>query len=310
MSAPSWLILLYTLPASRAATRLSLWRQLKRLGAVALKTSAYILPQSSEHEESYLWLAQQIRQDGGEATLLRSAEVDTLSPDEFIDLFQTARTAEYAEILSAAAALKPAGRRKSSAVAAETASEMERLRRRFQTIRKIDFFDCPAARKVEEALESPSPPEHTKKKSAPIKRADYQKRRWQTRPHPELDRVASAWLIRNFIDSKATFVFSADRGAFGDAVTFDMVDADFGHEGDDCTFETLLRRFSIKESVLAEIGEVVHAADIEDGKYARTEGAGLLAVLRGWAKAGVPDPEILRRGFELLDGLRRSLTAR
>ena len=79
MPLPSWLILLYTLPASQAAARLSFWRQLKRLGAISLKTSAYVLPQRPEQEESLQWLAQQIRQQGGEATLLRAAQVDTLS---------------------------------------------------------------------------------------------------------------------------------------------------------------------------------------------------------------------------------------
>ena len=134
-------------------------------------------------------------------------------------------------------------------------------------------------------------------------------RTWQTRPRPELDRVASAWLIRRFIDEAAVFVFAAERTADRVTVTFDMVDADFGHEGDDCTFETLMRRFSLKAPGLPEVAEIVHAADFEDGKFPRTEGSGLLCVLRGWARQGLADEEILRRGLDLMDGLHLSLTA-
>jgi hypothetical protein len=299
MPATTWLILLYTLPASRAAARLSFWRQLKRLGAVSLKTSAYILPERPEHEESMSWLAQQIRQEGGEATLLRSATVDTISPGEVIDLFQALRTEDYSEVLAAATALKAQGRGKLG----DMAPEVERLKKRFLAIQKIDFFDCPAKEKVRQALEALMPVKQAAKRGAAVKARDYQGRRWQTRPRPELDRVASAWLIRSFIDAKATFLFSADRSAHKGAVTFDMVDADFGHEGDDCTFETLLRRFSLKAPGLGEIAQVVHAADLDDEKFPRTEGAGLLAVLRGWARQNVADDEILRRGFDLMDGL-------
>lgn len=109
MPLQQWIILLYTLPASQSAARLSFWRQLKRLGAVALKTSAYVLPDRPEHDESLNWLAQQVRQAGGEATLLRSAEVDTLSEMELKDLFQQARETDYQEILADAAKLKPNG---------------------------------------------------------------------------------------------------------------------------------------------------------------------------------------------------------
>jgi hypothetical protein len=310
MSAPSWLILLYTLPASRSAARLSFWRQLKRIGAVSLKTSAYILPQRPEHAESLQWLAQQIRQEGGEATLLRAATVDTLAPTEVIDLFQAARRDDYSEILAAALRLKRPAKVQSGERPADIAAEVERLKRRFLAVQKIDFFHCPEGVRVRQALDALTPSKHAAQRGRAVKAANYQELRWQTRPRPELDRVASAWLIRKFIDPKATFVFSAERGSHRGAVTFDMVDADFGHEGDECTFETLLRRFSLKAPGLAEVAEVVHAADLDDGKFPRTEGSGLLAVLRGWAIQGLADEEILRRGFDLIEGLHQSLKGR
>jgi hypothetical protein len=307
MPVTSWLILLYSLPASQAAARLSLWRQLKRLGAVSLKTSAYILPQRPEHEESLQWLAQRIRQEGGEATLLRSAEVDTLSPNDVIEVFQAARAEDYEAILGDALALGRTKGKRDHRFDRDPAVEAEKLRKRFLTVKQIDFFGCPAAEKVKQTLDALVPTKPFSKRSPTVKRADFQGKVWQTRPRPELDRVASAWLISRFIDVKATFVFASERLDGKKRVTFDMVDADFGHEGEDCTFETLLRRFSLKTNGLTELAEVVHAADIADGKYARHEGEGLLAVLRGWARHNVADEEILRRGFELMDGLWGSL---
>ncbi len=300
MTTTSWLLLLYSLPARQASARLSLWRHLKRIGAVALKTSAYILPQGVGHEESLQWLAQKIRQDGGDATLLRAAQVDTLSDQDVIELFQSARTEDYQAILADLRALQPLKGKK----AAPEVGDLERLSTRYQAVRRIDFFDCPLAREVHEALAALTP---SPLAGAPLGRKvrarDYQGRQWQTRPRPELDRVASAWLIRRFIDPEATFVFSPEQGAFPGAVTYDMVGADFGHEGDNCTFETLVRRFGLREPGLEEIAAIVHAADVEDGKFSQTEGNGLLAVLRGWGKLGVPDDEILRRGAELMEGL-------
>ncbi|MDB6135019.1 MAG: hypothetical protein JWM59_3262 [Verrucomicrobiales bacterium] len=310
MPTPAWLILLYTLPASKAAARLSLWRQLKRLGAVSLKTSAYIMPQRPEHEESLQWLAQQIREHGGEASLLRSAEVDTISPHDVIDLFQAARSEDYLEILTAANALEATGRRKTTAASSDLAIEAGRLKKRFAGVRKIDFFDCPKASEVKEVLAGLLPVEKPPKQGFPANIAAYQGRLWQTRPKPELDRVASAWLIKRFIDPTATFVFSPERNAFQNAVTYDMLHADFGHEGDDCTFETLVRRFSVNAPGLDEAAQIVHAADLEDAKFARTEGLGLLAVLRGWATQELADNGILQRGFDLMDGLLSHLKSR
>ncbi len=302
-----WLILLYTLPAKQASTRLSVWRQLKRLGAVSLKTSAFILPDRPEHEESFQWLAQSVRQNGGDATLLRAAQVDALSDKEVIDLFQESRASDYREILLSVKALRPAKSRK----AEPEAAEVERLKSRYQAVRRIDFFDCPVARDVADALQALLPvPSGISTKGPKVKAKDYQKRQWQTRPRPELDRVASAWLIRHHIDPAATFVFSQDRGAFPDAVSYDMVNADFGHEGDDCTFETLLRRFGLRGKGLAELAAIIHAADVEDGKYPKVEGLGLLAVLRGWRQMGLTDDEILQRGWSLIDGLHRSISGK
>jgi hypothetical protein len=126
---------------------------------------------------------------------------------------------------------------------------------------------------------------------------------WVTRPRPHVDRIASAWLIKRFIDRGARFAFAdtADAGRRG--VPFDVLGAEFGHQGEDCTFETLLARAHLTDSRLREIAEIVHEADLRDGKYARGEAAGIDLALRALPEAVEDDHEVLERGMTLFDGL-------
>ena len=132
---------------------------------------------------------------------------------------------------------------------------------------------------------------------------NYRGKTWQTRPRPEIDRVGSAWLIRKFIDPEASFVFASDPPKRGDIIPFDMLEVEFSHEGDRCTFETLVRRFAIEDKSVRKIGEMIHDADLDDARFQRIEAVGIDRVLKGWAKQGLPDEEILRRGFECFDAL-------
>src|SRR5205823_8321276 len=138
---------------------------------------------------------------------------------------------------------------------------------------------------------------------------EFRGRIWITRPRPGIDRVSSAWLITRFIDSDAKFIFGSDSNKAPGAIPFDMFQpGGFGHRGDDCTFETLRKEFGIRDKKVAAIAEIIHDADLDDGKFGRTEGAGLDRVLIGWAQHGISDDELLRRGIELIDGLYQSLS--
>lgn len=305
MAVMPWLLFLYSLPTKNGAARLSLWRQLKRLGAVPLKTSAYILPDQPDLYERFQWLGQRLREQGGDATLIRAADVDGVTDDELVALFQEARAADYEEIMEAARPLLPArGKR-----AEPGPGEVEKLALKFQAVQKIDFFDCPKATDVEMMLrrlgEESLP---GKVKALSIK--NYQGRTWLTRPRPEVDRVGSAWLIRKYIDPKAVFVFAAHAAQYPEAIPYDMVGAEFGHHGDDCTFETLLKRFSLKEPGLAKLAALIHDADLGDGRHGMVEGQGLLAIFRGWALMGWPDAEILTQGCECFEALHRQFSSK
>ena len=128
-----------------------------------------------------------------------------------------------------------------------------------------------------------------------------------TRPRPGIDRAGTAWLIRRFIDPKAKFVFGTEPSRHPKALPFDMADVEFSHHGEDCTFETMVKRFGIGDRAVKKMAEMVHDADLEDGKFERHECEGINAVLGGWARNGLSDGELLAKGMECFEGLYRSL---
>ena len=184
---------------------------------------------------------------------------------------------------------------------------LNRIRRRFQELQDIDFFGSPLRAKVDNLLAQADKAEtQPAGRKGRGKSGEYVNRLWMTRPRPGIDRVSSAWLIRHFIDPKAHFVFGAEPSA--DAIPFDMFCSQgFGHRGEDCTFETLRKDFSIKDGRVKRIAQIIHDADLGDEKFGRVEGQGLDKVLNGWAKQDLPDDELLKRGMDLIEGLYESL---
>ena len=300
MPTPSWLLLLFNLPAGRKTERVAVWRRLKKIGAIQLTTSTYVLPDRPALYELFQWLAKQIRDSGGDATLVRAQEIEGLSNEKLIQSFHAAREAEYGEVGVAIRALA-----KRSRSLPDVSEALEKLKKQFRAIHEIDFFEAPRGREVEVLLRRAEEATPKRKSPAPAKLPlnKYQGRTWLTRPRPEIDRVGSAWLIRRFIDAKASFVFAAKPSAMRDALPFDFPEGEFSHHGEDCTFETLLKRFGITDKHLRKIGEMVHDADLEDAKFQRPECIGIDRALKGWARRGVSDDDILVQGGAFFDGL-------
>src|SRR5437588_8502285 len=306
MRANSWLLLLYSLPTSCNTERVAVWRQLKKIGAVQFKTSTYLLPDEPAQYEQFQWLAQQIRDYGGDSTLVRAQEIEGLTREKVIAMFNDARGKDYGELRKSLQAF--IGRRKKTE--AETgAAELERLTRQFREIREVDFFDSPRGHDVAMLLRRAEGPRGSRQLET-LDAKQYQGKTWLTRPRPEIDRVGSAWLISKFIDRKPKFVFAPSADAVPGAIPFDMLDAEFSHHGNYCTFETLTKRFTISDKSVAKIGEMIHDADLDDARFQRVEAVGIDRVLKGWAKEGLPDKEILRRGFECFDALYAFLQRR
>jgi len=306
ITATSWLLLLFSLPTNRNTERVAVWRRLKKMGAVQIKTSTYLLPDEPAQYEQFQWLAQQIRDYGGDSTLVRAQEIEGLTKEKVIVMFNDARAKDYAELRKSLQSF--IGRRKK--IDAEIAgAELERLTRQFREIREVDFFDSARGHDVAMLLRR-AEGRSTARRLAVLDAKQYQGRTWLTRPRPEIDRVGSAWLISKFIDRKPKFVFAPSADAVPGAIPFDMLDAEFSHHGNYCTFETLIRRFAISDKVVAKIGEMIHDADLDDARFQRIEAVGIDRVLKGWAKQGLTDQEILRRGFECFDALYTFLQRR
>jgi hypothetical protein len=296
----AWLLLTFTLPTKRASQRVEIWRKLQRYGTVPLGNSGYLLPSNSSNEERFQWLATAIRKYGGEASVVHVESIDNISTAQLIGRFSEARAREYQELIRELQAFS------STPTEGSGAGRLSRLRNRFQEIVEVDFFDSPLQKRVHELLERATLSRAAKLGSPneKIKARDYRRRLWVTRPRPGVDRCASAWLIRRFIDRKARFGFAREDRVPPGAVPFDMFhEKGFGHRGDDCTFETLEKQFRIRDPRVAVIGQMIHDADILDDRFGRKEGYGVDEILKGWARQGLSDEKLLERGTALIEGL-------
>lgn len=296
----SWLLLTFTLPTKRASQRVEIWRKLQRYGTVPLGNSGYLLPSNPVNEERFQWLATAIRKYGGDASIVRVQSIDNISTPQLIGRFADARAREYQELIHQLEEFSAMPRQK------QAPGRLSRLRSRFQEIVEVDFFHSPLQKRVGELLAKAD----AGRVKAPISEMrkidpqDYKNRVWVTRPRPGVDRCASAWLIRRFIDSKARFVFASEEQVPRGAVPFDMFhETGFGHRGDNCTFETLQKDFRIRDRRVKVISEMIHDADLADDKFGRKEGYGVDEVLKGWARQGISDQELLTRGTQLIEGL-------
>jgi len=264
---------------------------------VPLRSSGYLLPNTEMNQERMEWLAAAIRSYKGQASVVQAQAFDDLSPERLKGLFIDARSRDYQRLLHDVKkflALSPSRR---------SAGHLKRIRRRFQELQEIDFFENPLRARLESMLARADESQVTKSKAKP-KSSEYIGRLWMTRHRPGIDRVSSAWLIRRFIDPKARFIFGTEPSTHPDAIPFDMFcPQGFGHRGEDCTFETLSKHFAIRDSRVRRIAEIVHDADLGDDKFGRAEGQGLDRVLTGWAKQDLPDDDLLKRGMDLIEGL-------
>ena len=296
-----WLLLTFTLPTKRASQRVEIWRKLQRFGTVPLGNSGYLLPSSPSNEERFEWLATAIRKYGGDASVVHVESIDNLSRPQLIGRFAEARAREYQELI------RELQRFSSTRVEGKGAGRLSRLRNRFQEIVDVDFFDSPLQKRVQELLEQAARSHAAKSGAAAnskINPKDYRGRVWVTRPRPGVDRCASAWLIRRFIDRKARFAFAPEDRVSAGAVPYDMFHEEgFGHRGDDCTFETLTKQFHVRDPKVAVIGQMIHDADLADDRFGRKEGYGVDQILKGWARQRISDDKLLERGIELIEGL-------
>lgn len=304
----SWLVLILSLPAASATVRMRIWRAVKALGCAALRDGAYLLPAQAEQALQLQALADEARREGGQAWLLRVQAQDGAEQAAYQALFD--RAPDYAPWL---AQLAEARQTLPGLGAAELARLQRRHGRAYEAIRGIDFFPGEASLRslaqwrdfasAIEAARSPGEPQAGAGSIARRDRMHYQGRLWATRRNLWVDRVASAWLIRRFIDPHARFAW-LDTPADGpaDALGFDFDGATFSHVGERVTFEVLLASFGLQDDRgLARLGAMVHALDV--GGAATPEAAGFEAVLAGARQRWPDDDALLADMCGVLDSL-------
>jgi hypothetical protein len=266
----------------------------------------HLLPARDECVEAFQWLAQEIRQAQGDAVVMHVCQIEGLTDQQLIASFHAARKEEYDELDAQAKAFEQAMSKEPDLGERDRLQEaLGRLRRRYAEIARIDYFDCPEGIRVGAHLAALARTlSHHEPAAAAVPSAlisDYRAARWITRPRPHVDRLACAWLIRRYINPTAVIRYAMQPEP-GD-VTFDMADAQFGHTGNLCSFETMLTAFGLDEPALRGIAEVVHEIDLQDGLYLRPETAGIDAVLRGWLLDDLSDLEPEARGMALFSGM-------
>lgn len=306
-----WLILVHLLPPTPSNLRVRTWRRLQELGAVAVKQSVYVLPDTAESREDFEWLKVEIEGAGGEAIVYSADHVDAAAEAAMLDQFRHVRQQAYTELAgelqriqrAGASRQRPSGRRR----------DLARYRQRLAAIERVDFFGSAGRDRVvtllaglEAAAPSAAKGKAPPPAGGPADAGQYAGRLWVTRPRPGVDRMASAWLIRRFIDSRARFGFITDARSAGEALPFDMFGAGFGHEGDRCTFETLTARFAIHDPAVARIAEIVHDLDLKDGKFGAPEAGTLGIAIDGLQLASTDDGVLLEQGMTLFEALYRS----
>ncbi|MBI2312233.1 MAG: chromate resistance protein [Betaproteobacteria bacterium] len=299
-----WLLLVLSLPTRNSTARMRIWRTLKSLGCAGMRDGAYLLPRAPEREAALARIAQEIVDAGGSACVLQVAAVNRRQSEEFKGLFD--RSADYGALLEDLVALRKSLARGRNPAAGR---RLAALRRAYEAVVRCDFFPGAARQQVGRALEqaeaaaAPDEPHRVRRAIQRLDQREFRGRTWATRQGLWVDRMASAWLIKRFIDPEARFLWLRNpRDCPRHALGFDFDRARFTHVGDRVTFETLLASFGHDEDpALARLGAIVHYLDV--GGVPAPEAAGMEMVLAGARRRCRNDDELLEAATATLDCL-------
>jgi len=316
-----WILLVHQLPARPTNLRVRIWRKLQKLGAVAIKNSVYVLPANEKTHEDFQWLKQEIESAGGEAAVFEANSVEGAIDKEIVLAFQKAREEEFASLtaqldgLAGSVREQTRGRHLTAGRLASHEAELDRLHAELERVIGNDFFEAKArsatlksyerCRELLRAAQARNgKPSGTAAKDNALAVHDYQGRRWVTRHNIHIDRLASAWLIKQFIDKRPRFYFVTEGENIENGIPFDMFGAEFTHHGEDCTFETMVKRFGLGNiKGLRELGQIVHDIDLKDDKFHRLEAVGLKAMIDGLCEKVSDDRKRLQQAGIIFDGL-------
>jgi hypothetical protein len=315
----NWLLLIHQIPPKPDYLRVKIWRRMQRVGAVAVKNSVYVLPKNEESLEDFQWILGEIMEGGGEGSICEAGFVDGLTDTNIETIFRSARDADYSAIAEEARELGlnlPAlGRKLEPERRGQLEADVTRLRRRLGEVVAIDFFDSLGRQSAEglvAILEARLNPDASTRSNEIPSPGEYRRRVWVTRKGIHVDRMASAWLIKRFIDHDGKFKFVPARGYQPEKgeIRFDMFEAEFTHEGDRCTFEVLLQRLKLEDTALRPIAEIIHDIDLKDSKFGRPETPGIERLIIGICTVHKDDETRLARASAIFDDLHGSFARR
>ncbi len=322
MKTNGWLLFFYSVPSKPVSNRMKVWRRLAKAGAIQFKGAVYILPYSDENYELFQWLVSEVASTKGDAAFVRVENIETAKNNEVINIFNQQREKDYRVLMKSTEELE----RKISSIRKGGGSQnnkklldhLNRLNKEFEGIRAVDFFSSKAGESLKKQIEalgsgmkeiSRSGAKEQKIILSPKHISDYKNKTWVTRENPFIDRMASAWLIKKFIDKNAVFAFGGEKDIAGldkNSVAFDIREGEFTHVGDMCTFEVLLRSFGLKDKTLRKIAEMVHELDMKDEKYKNSEAKGIEEILTGIRKTAKNDTEAIEKGMAVFEMLYAS----
>lgn len=325
----SWLLFFYSIPATPVKNRVKVWRKLQKTGAVQLKGGVYILPYAEEHHEALQWMLAELPGLKGEGLLLKTDSIEPLQREDIVVLFNDQRQPQYQEIVKKIDEfsgrlrnLRKGGKDKK---ATSLFRQYEKIQAEFQAVQQRDFFQSDMGKDVvaqlgnlRKQLEEFSAVEKDHKGliSTPLPNGrnitSFSGLTWLTRKRPFVDRMASAWLIRRFIDPRASFLFKDEselKALTSELeVSYDVRNGDFTHIDDLCTFEVLTKSFGLVDKGLDVLSRIVHDIDIKDGKFAAPEAHVIEMIIKGIRNRALPDSETLEQGMAIFEALYLSIT--
>jgi len=318
-----WLLFFYTVPSRPVNARMKIWRKLAKAGAVQLKSAVYVLPNNEENYELCQWLVSEVASMKGEGAFVSVDKIETMKDQEIVDLFNGRVEREYRTIAEKIEELerKAGSIRKGSGGQSgnKLLEQLNKNLRAFEDVRKTDYFSSKAGTALQKKIEALQreikglSATEVKKFSEVVscRIEEYQGRTWATRRRPFVDRMASGWFIKRFIDKEAVFKFidESDLETLDEnTVAFDIRGGAFTHVGDFCTFEALVRAFGIKDRAVKKIAEIVHELDMKDEKFKNTGASGIEDILTGIKTTAKNDAEILEKGMAVFEMLYASKT--
>lgn len=301
-----WLALIISLPTRNATARMRVWRRLKALGCGVLRDGVYLLPRHDGARQALTGQAQEVIAAGGSAHLV---EISAIAPQQASDwnpLFD--RSADYGRLAQDLRKLKSA---RKNTPPERLARKIFSLRRHFEEISTVDFFPGAARdqaltmlEETEQAAQSLLSPDEPRAAAGAISRLSktgFRRRVWATRRRPWVDRLASAWLIKRFVDRSAKFIWlDKPRDCPPRAVGFDFDGAPFTHIGNRITFEVLMLSFGLDaDPAMSRLATVVHFLDI--GGIPVEDATGLKTILLGAQGRCRSDDQLLAESLKIFD---------